>query len=481
MKNILAFDVGTTSMKCILFDELFNELCREQTEYDIESGPDSFAVLDAQCYYDAFCDCVTALQKKGFDTSKIDAICFTTQGETLIPVNKKGEPLSKAIVWLDARAGEEAAFISERLGNEKIYETTGLPEIDGALPMAKVLWIKRKACELYRKTHKFLLLEDFLIYKLTGKFVSEKSLQSSTGWYDIKNEKLFDEVLELCEIDAEKFPRILSCGEAIGKVSQEVAQKLGFDKNTVVVTGAMDQIASAIGAGNICEGIVTETTGTALVLGATVETPDFNIEEPLTIYKHFDSNYIYMPYFPTAGIVLKWFRDTIVPYVNKQASEEGVSSYQLIDEIAMKSPAGSNGVIMKPDFTNGGSFEGLTLSATINDLSRSVLEGVAYLLRELVEGLEKKGVCIEEIFSLGGGAYSELWCGIKASVCGRKISSVRYNQTTALGAAVLASVAIGCYDSVQQAVSQINHQRKTYNPDKGEEKIYEENYYKFRR
>lgn len=481
MKNILAFDVGTTAMKCILFNGKYEELFFANCEYTIDTDAEGRAELNPEVYFECFLKCLEDIKSKIGTAETISAITFTTQGETLIPLDKDGKALTNAIVWLDTRAEEEADIVKSNVSLQEFYSTTGLCDIDGALPLSKVLWIKRKMPDIYDNTYKFLLLEDYLIFRLTGKFVSEKSLQSSTGWYDIVNEKIFDRLCESCGVDTEKFPEIVSCGTIIGNVLQEVCQSTGLSRDTVVVTAAMDQISSAIGAGNIKEGIVTETTGTALVLGATVSKPEFDIKKPLTIYKHFDSKFIYMPYMPTAGIVLKWFRDTVMPDVRAIAEQRGVSSYSVIDEIAGSAPCGSNGVIMNPDFTNGGFLSGLTLATTRSDLARSVLEGVCYILRGLIENIEARGTLIKDIYSLGGGSYSSLWCEIKASVCEKRIHSIGYGQTTALGAAMLGFTAIGVFDSIEDAVANANITSKSYEPCKEDSLVYDTCYQNYKK
>ncbi len=472
MKGLLTFDVGTTSMKCILFNENFEELFYENKEYDIETAQNGVAEIDAEVYFNTFCDCITAIKQKA-GLEQIAAICFTTQGETLIPVDEKGTPVCKAIVWLDTRAGEEAEFIKNNIALEEMYSVTGLCDIDGALPIAKVMWLCKNRPKVYHKTHKFMLLEDYLIYRLTGKMVSEKSLQSSTGWYDIMNDQMYEKVLRICQIDKGKFPEILSCGTVVGNISGEISVDLGLPQEAVVVTGAMDQISSAIGAGNIRQGMITETTGTALVVGATVEKPEFNVDVPLTVYKHFNEQYIYMPYFGTAGITLKWFRDTIMPNAVKEAGQAGKSSYQLINELAQTSPAGSNGVVMNPNLMSGGAFYGMTLSTSLADLARSVMEGVAFMLRSLIETVEKKGIEVDTILSMGGGSYSELWSSIKASVCGKRIYCVGYSQTTSLGAAILAAVGIGLYESVEEALDKVKATGRTIEPNPDEKTVYD--------
>lgn len=480
MMRFLAFDVGTTSMKCILFNEKFEELFYENREYDIESGREGIAEIDPKIYYRTFCDCILAMQERVSASHTPMAICFTTQGETLIPLDAEGAPLCKAIVWLDTRAAEEADYIGQKIPKEEWYSTTGLCQIDGALPLAKVLWLKKNKPEIYKRTDKFLLLEDYLIFRLTGRSVSERSLQSSTGWYDIIRDQMYADALEQCSLDKEKFPEVLPCGSIVGSILPERANELRLYEKTVVVTGAMDQIASAIGAGNTRQGIITETTGTALVVGATVIRPQFDLRTPLTVYKHYNDQFIYMPYFPTAGITLKWFRDTILPHLTDEAKEKGVSSYDLLNDIARNSPPGCNGVIMNPDMMSGGAFHGLSLATTLPDLARSVMEGVAFMLRNLTEAVEAKGIAVDHILSMGGGSYSALWSGIKASVCGKTIRCVGYSQTTALGAAILAAVAVGCYESVEAARECLNSSTHTYEPDMSEKTIYDGVYIQYK-
>jgi len=463
---LLAFDVGTTAMKCILFDREFKELFYSSREYSIKTPREGIAELDPEVYFNTFCECVSEIKASGINIRKISSITFTTQGETFIPVDENGRVLGPAIVWLDTRAEKEAEYIKEKISIVDIYSHTGLPDIDGALPAAKILWLSKKQPEIFKNIHKILLLEDYLIYRLTGKFVSEKSLQSSTGWYDINKETLFFEMAELCGIKDEMLPEILPCATVVGRVKKE----FGFGEDTVVTTGAMDQISSAVGVGNIREGIFSETTGTALVVGITAEKPTFDVSAPITVYKHFDEKFIYMPYFATAGMSLKWFRDTFMPE----------ASYSDIDRLAEKSEAGSRGVIMSPDLSHGGGFCGITLSSDISDMARSVLEAVAFTLRSFIELSEKKEIDIKEIYSLGGGSKSRLWGQIKADVCQKNIIPVDFSQTTALGAAVLGSLAIGIYESVDEALKRINTSGNAIKPDENNFEIYNETYRKWR-
>lgn len=481
MKYFLTFDVGTTAMKCILFDSDFNEVFCANKEYSIEARAQGMAEIDAHTYFETFCQCVNEIWMAGISSDDVATITFTTQGETLIPVDKDGKELSKAIVWLDTRAEAEADIIQEQIPANVLYKTTGLGGIDGALPAAKVLWMYRNEPDLYEKTHKFLLLEDYLIYRLTGKFVSEKSLQSSTGWYDITGDAFYDRMLEICKIDIDKLPEVLPCGVIVGTVASEVAAACGLSEKTIITTGAMDQISSAIGVGNMEEGMCTETTGTALVVGATTATPAFDVNNPITIYKHFDEKFIYMPYSNTAGMTLKWFKDKVMPYAVKEAEERGISVYDVVTENAATSPVGSKGVIMLPQLSEAGAFLGLSLATETADLARSVLEGVAYMLRDLIEQVEAQGVIMNELYSLGGGSYSSLWCQIKADVCKKKIVCNDYAQTTSLGAAILGAVAVGQYTDVTEALKVLRTAKKEFMPIESNFEAYDKGYERYKK
>lgn len=449
MKYYLAFDVGTTAMKAILYDENFNEVFVSNDEYTLLTPRECYVELDSEEYIRGFGRSVKKISEKGFCMDDIVSVTFTTQGETLIPIDKNGDALTNAVVWLDMRAQSEAEHIKNAISEDEFYRHTGLCTIDGALPAAKLLWIYNNRRDIYDKTYKFLLLEDFLIYRLTGKTVSNMSLLSSTGWFDIFSGAYYDDILDACCIDREKLTDILKCGEIVGNVTEEAAKQFGLSEKTIVTTGAMDQISSALGAGNIKEGVVTETTGTALVVGACCKNPNMSAADKITVYHHFDDSYIYMPFCRAAGIVLKWFKDNMMSELSAKAAEKGVSTYSLIDRLAEKANAGSGGVICFPYFAgcddienSNGAFFGLTLKTSKAELSRSVLEGIAFMLRDCIEALRRCGVNVSEIHSLGGGAYSDIWTQIKASVCDLPVNRHGSGQSTALGAAILGASAV---------------------------------------
>ena len=282
-------------------------------------------------------------------------------------------------------------------------------------------------------------------------------------------------------MDVDKLPEVLPCGAIVGTVVSKVAAECGLSEKTIITTGAMDQISSAIGVGNVSEGVCTETTGTALVVGATTANPKFDVRTPITIYKHFGDKFIYMPYSNTAGMTLKWFKDKIMPYAAEEAKKRDVSVYDIVTEQAALSPVGSKGVIMLPQLSEAGAFLGISLATETSDLARSVLEGVAYMLRDLIEQVEAQGVMVDEIYSLGGGSYSSLWCQIKADVCKKKIVCTDYAQTTSLGAAILGAVAVGQYVNVAEALAILRTTKREFVPNESNFEAYDQGYEQYKK
>jgi len=493
MKKILTFDIGTTSVKTTVFDENLKSVGYSNEEYELITGGNGIVELEAEKYWLAVKSGLEGVcRNSGINREDLCTIAITTQGETLIPLDQEGNVLRNAIVWLDGRAAKESEFINEKYSKQEFYSKTGIPECTGLCPVSKLLWIKNNEPEVYKNTYKFMLLEDFIIYRLTGRFVTEKSLLCSTGYFDIQADELWDDILKATEVDKDKIPEPLECGVVVGPLTKGAACELGLRQDTVVATAAMDQTAGAVGAGNLKPGIVTETTGTALALAATVENPDFNDSLRVTLYRHIYKNqYLYLPVCMTAGIVLKWFKDEFCNEEFEQSRRENRSVYAVLDELVEKTPPLSNGLVLLPYFTGviqpdnnplaKGVFFGVGLETKKNQFIRSIFEAVAYLLRENIELVERMiKTTMTEIRSLGGGANSKIWLKIKADVNGKRIVSMVENECTSLGAAILGSVATGMFESPEKAAAAANEIKACFIPDKALFEQYQEGYTTYR-
>ena len=443
MDKILTLDVGTTSVKTCLFEEDWRLAAKAAREYRLHAAG-CRAEAEPEDYLAAIRACVRELPGR----ESVRAIAVTTQGETLIPADAAGKPLARAIVWLDSRAEDAARELGAKLDPEAFYRETGLPGLSGALPLCKLRQIRTGQPELYEKTDKFLLLEDFILRWLTGRTVTEKSLLTSTGYFSLRTDGYWDEALRLAELDPGKLPEPLECGEPVGPVLPEIARELGLPRDTVVVTGAMDQTAAALAAGCTAPGTVAETTGTAMVAAAYTDKPVFRAEHHLTIYRHAQRGaYLYLPISNTAGMALKWFRDTLCPDLT------GPDAYGALDRLAESSVPGANGLLFLPYLAGSvdpvnepaaeGCFYGARLSTARGDFVRAVLESVGFQLADFLAMLSSLGCGAGSVVSLGGGSQSLLWLQIKADCCGLPICTLPTSEATSLGAALLAAKALG--------------------------------------
>lgn len=463
MDTILTFDVGTTAIKTCLFDKELNCLAIRTDEYTL-STENGTVELDSAVYWNTICHAVAQIKKEVLDAN-VQAICLTTQGETMIPVTEDGTALHRAVVWLDDRAKTQAEEISKILPTKAMYDRTGVTDMNGFVPLPKLLWFKQEQPETYEKAYKFLLVEDFVINRLTGKFVTEKSLLTSTAYYDIRNDRYWTELLEQLGLDAEKLPEILDCGGFVGTLCENAQADLGLGAEVKVFAGAMDQIAAAIGGGGMQEGVVTATVGTAMVLTSAISSMDECTDESLIVYRGIQENqYAILPLCSTAGAVFKWYKDQCSADVVNACKENGADPYDVLCEEASKVAPGADGVIHLPYFAGSlqpallpdakGVFFGLGLTTNHASMTRAVLESIGYMLRENLEMLKFFGISPKRVHFFGGGAKNPIWNQIIADITGVELVLLEQSECGSLGAAMMGAVSMGWYDTIADAQTQ---------------------------
>lgn len=443
--GVLTADFGTTSLKVSIFDKGLTCLSRYHREYTLTTTPEGYIEFSPESYWALLCHCVRECLLRLPAPEPIEGIVLTTQGETLIPVDEEGRPLRDAIVWLDSRGEKESALVRASMDMGQFYRHTGIADCNGTCPLCKILWLRENQPEIYEKTRYFLLLEDYLLFRLTGQFVSEKALMSTTGYYDIYNDTLWSDFLDRWGLDSHRFPRVLECGTPVGNLTREAAEALALPGAVTVYTGAMDQVCAAVGAGVTVPGILSENTGTATVLGTVADRSALESEPYITIYRHaWPDTYLLMPICMTGGIFLKWFKDQFCA----EERQQGGNVYALLDALAASSEPGSRGLLALPYLNgsiqpqllpnNSGVFYGMGLGHTRGDFVRCILESVGYMLRENIGLIEEKtGVPVTEVYSCGGGSRSALWNQIKADILNRPLHLSREAELTSLGAAML--------------------------------------------
>jgi len=444
--NFLGIDVGTTSLKAAAFDDKLNQLSQATVDYTLETKG-VYAEFPAGKYWDLTVEGI----KQATEGIEIEALSIDTQCETLILTDENGVPVRKAIVWVDNRAEEEAKIIEEHFGRKRVYEVTGQPEITATWPASKLLWVKRNEPEIWARTKKVFLLEDYLLYKMTGKFVTEKTLQSSTIYFDIINGTWWKEMLDFIGVDESMLPELYDSGVEIGTYN-----------GMRVVTGAMDQVAGGIGAGIVKKGIISEMTGTTMVLFVpTDKIPPYVENSIIPCHYNHDGKYALVLWTSVAGMAFKWFKNTFC---------ENYDSFDALTALAEKIEPGANGLTMLPHLCGStmpkynpdakGAFYGITLEHTRAHFARAIMEAISCMLKANLDYIDVEA---SEIRLMGGGAKSPLWNQSKADMTGKTLTTLKNKETACLGSAILAGVGCGKFKNVEEACQMIKTD-KLYSP-----------------
>jgi len=490
-EKILGIDVGTTSLKCAVFDHKGEQKAAAVVEYSLETPRANFVEAPCNVYMDSIKACLDVIRGKGVDTKEITVVGFSVQGETLCMLDENGQPLKKAIVWMDNRADAQADKMREHFGNEKCYEVTGQVSFEACWPAAKVLWVKENEPELFAKVRHILLLEDYVIYQLTGKMVAEGSLLTSTEYWDIRTKKYWKEMLDFIGIDESYLPEIRESGELVGTILPEMAEELGISPEAKITTGCLDQAAGAIGVGNIKPGIFSENIGAALAI--CVPTAKLTYDENRLMPVHYfavPDTYM-MHTFTTGGMCLRWFRDGFCKSEMQMQELTGIDAYDLINKEVERVPVASDGLVclphlqgsMAPDVNLNakGVFYGATLQHTKAHFARAIMESLGYIICRNLEAIDDMGLEVKQIRTMGGGSKSDIWNQIKADITG-KVLNVTYSaqDTACLGAAILAGKAAGVFESIEAAVDSMVKIKKSYEPNMENHAIYLKAYEKYK-
>lgn len=481
MEFYLSLDVGTTSVKAALFagpPRAGTLLGFASREYSLETPASDWAELDPETYWRSSVECVRgAVSNAGVDPGRVGSIGVCSQGETIILLDEHGEPVRKAIVWLDMRASKEAAELEDALGGEN---PTGQIELSASWPLSKMLWLSRHEPRTVERAQKLLLVEDYILFKLTGEHVGEYSLYTTSYMLDIRGKRWWTRALEAAGIRPEFLPRLVEPGTAVGRLRRAAAEATGLSPHCLAVAGAMDQTAAMVGAGSVRPGIATETTGAALVVSGTLSGYPREPLRTLALQYHAKPDgYLVTGWTSAGGMSLKWMKDVLFPELRDAAIGAGHDPYDALTRAAAAVPPGSDGLTFLP-FMGGpgtlridpalrGGFNGLVLAHTRGHLVRAVLEGLALVVDLLLGEMEETGTRYGEIRSLGGGAKSDLWCEIKANVTGRPVRRMVCPEAAALGTAMLQAVAAGDFASLSEAADDMVESARLFEPDPGAE------------
>lgn len=449
----LGIDIGTSGSRAILIDENGAIIASETVEHEAFASPEiGWAEQSPEDWWRASTAAIRAcLANENVKAEEIAAVSFSGQMHGSVFLDERDEVLRPALLWCDQRTEKQCATITEKIGAERLIDLVSNPAITG-FTLPKILWLRENEPENFARVRTILLPKDYVRLRLSGDKASDVADSSGTLLFDVRNRKWSDEMMEAFDLNRKLFPKVYESIEITGVVSEKGAAETGLRAGTPLVAGAGDNAAGAIGMGIVESGTASATIGTSGVLFAVTDEPRIDPQGRIHTLCHAIPNRWHNTGVTlAAGLSFKWFRE------NLAAGE----SYDDLTREAAKIKPGADGAIWLPylmgeraphlDPHARAAFVGLTASHTKAHLARAVLEGVAFSLRDSLEIFKEAGTVIESIRLGGGGAKSDLWRRIQADVYGTMVETVEAEEGAAYGAAILAGVGVGAWNSVEEA------------------------------
>jgi len=492
MKYFLGIDAGTSGVKAIVVGDNGSLAGVGYKELDIITEKPMWAEQDPNEWWSACKYAIKESVQASGVGEQIDGIGMTGQmlGSTLL--DRDLNLLGNCIMWLDQRAVEEVDLIIERAGMETLLEKTSNIPLTGYWA-PKLMWIKKNQPEIFEKIAHVLFPKDYLKFKLTGEISLEVTDSSGSYLFDVANRTWSQDMFDICELPREIVSdNVIESQEIAGYLKKDVAEELGLRSGVPVVGGAGDQPACGIGSGVYKEGIVSATIGTSGVVYAAANKPipDVNHAAALTYCHSVPGTWSLFGCTLGAGGSFKWLRDTMFSNEHKAMEKEGKDIYSLMTDMASKSHPGCEGLAFLP-YLNGertpypdpyakGVFFGLSYRHGLNEITRSVMEGVTFSLRDTIELLREANVSVDEVRASGGGAKSNLWLQMQADIYNANIVTTNVSETGCVGAAILAGIGAGHFKDAKEACDRFIKPVSVTEPNVDHVEMYEDYYKTYR-
>lgn len=484
MGYLLGIDVGTTSTRALLVSEDGEVIASHATEYPLSTPRPNWAEQDPEHWWKAACESTrAALDQGGIDGAEVAGVGLSGQMHGSVFLDERDEVIRPAILWCDQRTARQCETITETVGEDDVIAETLNPVLTG-FTAPKIIWLRDVEPDSYARVRRILLPKDYVRLRLTGDYATEVSDASGTSLLNVRERRWSDLMLDRLEIPREWMPEVYESPEVTGTLTDEAAAATGLAAGTPVVGGGGDQAAGAVGNGIVRSGVVSVTTGTSGVVFAHLDEPVMDEKLRTHTFCHaVPGKWHVMGVMLSAGGSLRWMRDELCGPEIEVAANMGVDPYALMTDEAAQAPVGSEGLVFLPYLTGErvphadpnarGVFFGLSLRHGKPHMIRAVLEGVAFGLLDSLQIIEEMGVDISEVRASGGGARSELWRQIQTDVSGHPHSIINVDEGPAWGVALLAAVATGAFDSVEQACSSAIRTVDTPRVDEENHRIYQ--------
>lgn len=459
----LGIDVGTSGTKVLAINGEGKILASGVGEYPCYAPKPLWSEQNPEDWWQAVVKVVPeVLAKGGIKGSDVKAIGLSGQMHGSVFLDKSDRVIRPAILWNDQRTEAECKEIEAAVGGRsRLIELVGNPAMSG-FTAPKILWLRNNEPENFDKVAKILLPKDEIRRRLTGEYATEASDASGMLLLDVANRRWSKELLSALQLDESLFGRVYESEDATGHLTANAAEALGLTTDCVVVGGAGDCAAGAVGAGVVREGALSTSLGTSGVVFAHSDSAQYDPQGRVHTFCHaVRGKWHMMGVTLSAAGSLQWFRNALCQELYAQAKASGRDVYEILSEEAANSPTGSDGLFFLPylsgertphaDPTARGCFIGLTLAHDRGRIARSIMEGVTYSLREAVEIFRGLGATISEVRATGGGAKSPFWRQLQADVFDARVATLSSEEGPAYGVALLAAVGGGDYSNVVEA------------------------------
>ena len=492
MAYLMGIDLGSTSIKAVVYDETGNMIaCGSQPTPLTHDNPDqpTWCVWDPKRIWDCVVYASMEATSKIKNVEEIKAVAVTGFGMDGLPMDRDGNPLYPMISWHCPRTIPQYEAFTRRIGAENIFHRTG-KRAQAIDTIYRMQWVQENHPEIMDATDKWLLIEDYINYMLCGVKATDYSMATCTSAFDQRTHDWCDDLLREAGISKSIFPKAYQAGRVLGTILPMAARETGLAPGTVVVLGGHDYICAALATGAIDESVLLDITGTweMLVLATDqISLTDKLYESGYYLEGHVAKGKCCYVGSTVSGDMTEWMRKNLCAEERMIASAQEVDVWTAIIDACHKSPPGSNGCMFLPHFSGAGApnrnpnsmgaYVGLHNAVRKRDMMRSVMEGLDYQFRMMVESFtENRLGSPQRIIATGGAAYNKFWMQNKADITGHCLEVPELYEATPLGAAMVAGLGIGIYDNEQQAVEAVRRKVTVYEPDHALHEQYNDYY-----
>ena len=477
-KNMLfiGVDLGTSAVKLLLMDENGKIKKTVSREYPLYFPHPGWSEQKPEDWYIQSMDGLKELLKDE-KKEEVAGISFGGQMHGLVLLDENDEVIRPALLWNDGRTYEECDYLNNVIGKDKLSEYTANISFTG-FTAPKILWVKNKEPENFARIKKIMLPKDYLAYRLSGVHCTDVSDASGMLLFDVKNRTWSKEMCEICSVKPEWLAKVYESYEVVGTLKKEVAEELGIPAEAKVIAGAGDNAAAAVGTGTVGDGRCNISLGTSGTIFISSRKFGVDKNNALHSFDHADGTYHLMGCMLSAASCNKWWMDEILKTKEYAKEQEGIDKLGENHVFFLPYLMGERSPHNNPNAR--GTFTGITMDTTREDMTQAVLEGVAFALRDSLEVAKTLGIPITRTKICGGGAKSPLWCKMIANILNLKVDKIESEEGPALGAAMLAAVGCGVYGSVEEIAEKMVKVVDTIEPDPSIAAKYDEKYAQFK-